>query len=101
MTIDNVFRYTIVFEQYAWEQWDYEYSGYDYWPTVEVGYDTKITVTGNDVNFLYHNTVGDFNAFRYHKDVTVYGAIPSNNFNPANVKIDNFSIKKEDTYLFG
>ena len=70
---------------------DYEFHwGY----TFENGRDTEITVTGEDVNFRYHNTIGDYNTFQFHKDVTVYGAIPSNTFKPANVKIDNFSITK-------
>ena len=87
----HFFRYTVTFKQHEWEVWDYEF----YWGyTFENGHDTEITVTGQDVNFRYHNTIGDYNTFQFHKDVTFYGAIPSNTFKPANVKIDNFSITK-------
>ena len=65
---------------------------YDY----DFGSETEITITGRDVNFPYLNTVGgDLNVFQRHKNVKVYGAIPSNTFKPANVKIDNFRFTKE------
>ena len=96
-----LFRYRIEFEQYQWESWDYyelEYGfGYDF----DFGYDTKITVTGGDVNFQFHSSLGDdLNMFNFHKNVTVYGSIPSNKFVPANVEIDDYSFRKTDNLIF-
>ena len=63
---------------------------------VTEGCDTRITINGPEVNFSYQHTLGNRqDAFQKHKDVTVYGAIPSNKFDPANVKINNFSFKSE------
>ena len=89
-----------------WESWDYyelEYGfGYDF----DLGYDTKITITGEDANFHFHSSLGDDKfintcMFKFHKNVTVYGSLPSNKFNAANVEIDNFSFRKTDNPVFG
>lgn len=105
--------YEVKFEQYCWEDEDYYYDDYydyyDYYGDysrstnsaerfswVYEGCDTRITINGPEVNFSYQHTMGNRqDAFQTHKDVTVYGAIPSNAFNPANVKINNFSFKNE------
>ena len=89
-----------------WESWDYyelEYGfGYDF----DLGYDTKITITGEDANFHFHSSLGDDKfintcMFKFHKNVTVYGSLPSNKFNAANAEIDNFSFRKTDNPVFG
>ena len=98
----NFFRYHVEFEQYMWESWDYyelEYGfGYDF----DLGYDTKITIPGDDTNFQFHSSLADdINMFKYHRNVTVYGSLLSNKFNAANVEIDNFSFRKTDNVVFG
>ena len=94
-----LFRYTVEFHQYVWDYAEYEYGWGWYEETYDFGSVTKITVTGRDVNFSYSNTVGgDLKVFQRHKNVKVYGAIPSNTFKPANVKIDNFRFTKERNY---
>ena len=88
------FRYRVEFRQWEWEDWDYYELEYGWGYDVTVGYTTQITVSGDDVNFRYKNTLGDeWGLFKRKYDVTVYGGIPSNNFKPANAKIDNFSFK--------
>ena len=97
-----LFRYTVEFHQWVWDYVEYEYGWGYYEHTYDFGSVTKITITGRDVNFSYRNTVGgDLNVFQRHKNVKVYGAIPSNTFKPANVKIDSFRFTKErnDNYV--
>ena len=62
---------------------------------ITVGYTTIMSVRGDDVNFSYWNTLtsDDWGLFKRKYDVTIYGGIPSNNFKPANAKIDNFSFR--------
>ena len=94
------------FSQYCWEDEDYYYDDYydyyDYYSRSERfsfvtnGCDTRISINGGDVNFMYTHTMGNRDdAFQKHKDVTVYGAIQHNKYNPANVKINNFEFKNE------
>ena len=64
--------------------------------SVPKGCDTRITINGPGMNIHFGHTFGNqMDAFQTHKDVTVYGAIPSNIFNPANVKIKNFMFNAE------
>ena len=92
-------RYHVEFYQYEWEDWDYYELEYGWGYDVTIGYTTKISVSGDDVNFRYHNTLtDDYNLFKRKYDVTVYGGIPNNNFKPANAKIDNFKFQNNCQY---
>ena len=88
-----------------WESWDYAYYYNDYedngWSwEVDKGYETKIYVRGEDANFSFSNTLGEDMSPAKRRNVKVYGAIPSNHFNPANVEIDNFvfDVPEEEYY---
>ena len=79
----------------TWEWADYSYYYEDYdnngWSWFfDWGYETNIWVTGEDVNFSYKNALGDDVSSYKRKNVKVYGSIPSDEFEPANVLIDNF-----------
>merc|ERR1711893_47164 len=66
--------YRVEFRQWEWEDWDYYELEYGWGYDVTVGYTTQITVSGDDVNFRYKNTLGDeWGLFKRKYDVTVYG----------------------------
>ena len=88
-----------------WESWDYSYYYNDYYNKgwsweVDKGYETTIQVTGEDARFWFKNVLGAEMNPQYRTNIKVYGSIPSNNFNPANVEIDNFSfyVPEEEYY---
>ena len=74
--------------EYSYYYEDYDNNGWSWF--FDKGYETNIWVTGEDVNFSYKNALGiDVSPYK-RKNVKVYGSIPSDEFEPANVLIDNF-----------
>ena len=73
-----------------WAEYAYDYENYGWTWFSDRGYDTEIQVTGEDVNFNYKNALGNDVSPYKKKNVKVYGSIPSNEFEPANVLIDDF-----------
>ena len=59
---------------------------------VDSGCDTAIHFSGPNNHFQFTHTLGNRpDAFQVHKDVVVYGSMPSNRFEPAKVKIRDYS----------
>ena len=75
-----------------WDSADYacDYENYGWTWYFDKGYETRIRVTGEDVNFYYKNVLGNDVSPYKKKNIKVYGSIPSNEFEPANVLIDDF-----------
>ena len=85
--------------EYAYYYEDYDNNGWSWF--FDKGYETKITVTGEDVRFCYKNVLGNDVSPYKKKNIKVYGSIPSNEFEPANVLIDDFDFDvPEEAYYY-
>ena len=91
----------VTISQYCWEDdYYYDYYDYDYYDYrrsqpryVDYGCDTQISISGTGNQMRFDQTLGyRDDAFQTHRNVVVYGSMPSNGiFGAADVEIKDFS----------